>query len=154
MPPSWTFSSSFLRVSLVLSKLVVAGMDRLSHTCSEAREEEWGGLCRRLLLRRCGLEGPRDGRCALLDAFAGCLDPGDGLLAATGPGCDVPEGVVAAVDPKRLAGDVCRGLGLKLGKRPVLVTLMVESVRDLFSARVFTRWAGVFRVSTRMRCRS
>ena len=35
-----------------------------------------------------------------------------GLLAAAGPRCDVPEGVVAGVNPKRLAYDVCRGLRL------------------------------------------
>jgi hypothetical protein len=35
-----------------------------------------------------------------------CLDPSDGLLAPTGPGSDVPEGVVAGVlSPLPIAGE-------------------------------------------------
>ena len=81
----------------------------------------------------CGLEGPQDGRCALLDALARRLDPGDGLLAATGPRCDVPEGVVARVDPERLTDHVRCGLGLQLGQRPVVVALVEEGMSDLVS---------------------
>ena len=36
--------------------------------------------------------------CSLLDLHARSLDPGDGLPTATGPRCDVAEGVVARVE--------------------------------------------------------
>ena len=102
-------------------------MYQLRHIGTWGTRVEGGDGLRRLLLC-CGLEGPEDARCGALDARTGCLDPGDGLVAATGPACDVAEGVLAAVDPERLGDDVCRGLGFQLGERPTLELLVEQGV--------------------------
>ena len=46
-------------------------------------------------------------------------------------GRDVPQGVVAAVDPERLAHDVRRGLSLKLSENQALLGEAVESPRGI-----------------------
>src|SRR5579875_3864107 len=85
----------------------------------------------------------QDSRGGLLDALAGFLDLTDGLLAASGPGCDVAEGVVAAFDPERLAYDICRGLCFQFCKRPVLEVLVQQGVRDLVGERLYALGGGV-----------
>src|ERR1035441_11060078 len=98
------------------------------------------------LIGSCGFESLQDGGCALLNVLAGCLDPGDCLVAVTGPGCDVPEGVVTGVDPKYLADDVCRGLSLQLGERSVVVALVEQGVGQLVSKRLHPLRGGVGRL--------
>ena len=67
---------------------------------SDPYRETFGQLTRSL--SQAGVTSPQDGRCSELDALARCLDTGDGLLAVTGPGCDIAEGVVAAVSIPRI----------------------------------------------------
>src|ERR1700722_15749953 len=86
---------------------------------------------RRLRLENLRIEGPQDSRGGLLDSLAGRLDTCDGLFAATGPRCDVTEGVGAAVEPDPLADDVCHRLSLQLGVFPAVELLVEEGVGNL-----------------------
>ena len=59
--------------------------------CSATGAPWRGGLRRHLLIA--DLEVPQDARCGLLDVLARRRDPGDGLVAAPGPVCDVAEAI-------------------------------------------------------------
>ena len=63
-----------------------------------------------------------------MDAVAGCPDCRDCLLTVTGPGRDVPEGILTRVDPKSFTDDVSRGLSFELGKRPVVAIFVEQGV--------------------------
>jgi len=97
-----------------------------------------------LRFRRCGLrrhlqfdlEGLQHGGRSFLDALARCLAPSDGLVATTGPGCDVPEGLVARVESECLEDHVGRGLCFQLGKRSVVVLLVEQCVADFVRQRL------------------
>jgi hypothetical protein len=72
------------------------------------------------------LERPQHRRCGLLDAIAGRLDASGRFVTATSPVGDVPEGVVARVEPEGLADDVGGGLGFKLSETPILEVLVED----------------------------
>ena len=92
------------------------------------------GGSRRLLLF--DLEGLQHGCCSLLDALARSFDPGDGLLATSGPARDVPEGLVARVETECLANHVGRGLSLQFSECSVVKLLVEQCVADFVRQRL------------------